>query len=100
ASGLFLSFTVASIGLVSPSRAADDAEPSVGALVTVTRATNACFSEMVRVTGFVVARQEAVVSPDSEGSLVTNLLVREGDTVTLNQELARLTPLPGGKSGV
>lgn len=67
--------------------------------MTVARATNACFSDMVRVTGFVVARQEAVVSPDSEGSQVTDVLVREGDTVALNQELARLTPPPGGKSG-
>ncbi len=67
--------------------------------MTVARATNACFSDMVRVTGFVVARREAVVSPDSEGSQVTDVLVREGDTVVLNQELARLTPPPGGKSG-
>ncbi|HRO01300.1 MAG TPA: efflux transporter periplasmic adaptor subunit, partial [Nitrobacter sp.] len=66
---------------MSPSLAASDTEPSAGALVTVVRATNACFSEMVRVTGFIVARQEAVVSPDSEGSLVTDVLVREGDTV-------------------
>jgi multidrug efflux pump subunit AcrA (membrane-fusion protein) len=66
--------------------------------VTVARATNACFSDMVRVTGFVVPRQQAVVGPDQEGSRVTNLLVREGDVVTLNQELARLTP-PPGKSG-
>ncbi|MDR6306232.1 multidrug efflux pump subunit AcrA (membrane-fusion protein) [Nitrobacter vulgaris] len=87
------------IGLVSPSYAADDTGTSGGALVTVARATNACFSDMVRVTGFVVARQEAVVSPDSEGSQVTDVLVREGDTVALNQELARLTPPPGGKSG-
>ena len=49
---------------------------------------------MVRVTGFVVPRREAVVSPDSEGSMVTDVLVHEGDTVTLNQDLARLTPPP------
>jgi multidrug efflux pump subunit AcrA (membrane-fusion protein) len=90
---------VTTIGVVSPSYAADDTGTSGGALVTVARATNACFSDMVRVTGFVVARQEAVVSPDSEGSQVTDVLVREGDTVALNQELARLTPPPGGKSG-
>jgi multidrug efflux pump subunit AcrA (membrane-fusion protein) len=90
---------VTSIGVVSPSYAADDTGTSGGALVTVARATNACFSDMVRVTGFVVARREAVVSPDSEGSQVTDVLVREGDTVVLNQELAKLTPPPGGKSG-
>lgn len=81
ASGLFFGVTLATLGVMSPSLAASDTEPSAGALVTVVRATNACFSEMVRVTGFIVARQEAVVSPDSEGSLVTDVLVREGDTV-------------------
>jgi RND family efflux transporter MFP subunit len=50
---------------------------------------------MVRVTGFVVPRQEAVVVPDSEGSRVTDVLVREGDIVKLNQELAKLTQPPG-----
>jgi multidrug efflux pump subunit AcrA (membrane-fusion protein) len=64
------------------------------ALVVVTKSTNACFSDLVRVTGFVVPRREAVVGADQEGSKVTDVLVREGDTVTDNQELARLTPPP------
>jgi multidrug efflux pump subunit AcrA (membrane-fusion protein) len=61
------------------------------ALVIVAKSTNACFSDLVRVTGFVVPRREAVVGADQEGSKVTDLLVREGDTVTDNQELARLS---------
>src|SRR5476649_3012488 len=64
------------------------------ALVIVAKTTNACFSDMVRVTGFVVPRKEAVVGVDQEGSKVTDLFVREGDMVTDNQELARLTPPP------
>src|SRR5215472_16285492 len=64
------------------------------ALVVVTKSTNACFSDLVRVTGFVVPRREAVVGADLEGSRVTDVLVREGETVTENQELARLTPPP------
>src|SRR6266849_6855287 len=64
------------------------------ALVVVTKSTNACFSDLVRVTGFVVPRREAVVGPDQEGSKVSDLLVREGDMVTDNQELARLTAPP------
>ena len=64
------------------------------ALVVVTKATNACFSDMVRVTGFVVPRREAVVGVDQEGYRVSDVLVREGDMVTENQELARLTPPP------
>lgn len=64
------------------------------ASVIVVRATNACFSDMVRVTGFVVPRREAVANVDTEGSKVTEVLVHEGDTVASNQELARLTPPP------
>ena len=82
------------VGFTNPSWSADDNGQAGGALVTVAKATNSCFSDMVRVTGFVVPRREAVVSPDSEGSMVTDVLVHEGDTVTLNQDLARLTPPP------
>src|ERR1700738_3150017 len=64
------------------------------ALVIVTKSTNDCFSDLVRVTGFVVPRREAVVGVDQEGSKVSDLLVREGETVSENQELARLTPPP------
>ena len=75
------------------SRPQESDTPS-SALVIVTKSTNACFSDLVRVTGFVVPRREAVVGADQEGSRVTDVLVREGETVTENQELARLTPPP------
>jgi multidrug efflux pump subunit AcrA (membrane-fusion protein) len=71
---------------------------SGSAIVIVTKSTNACFSDMVRVTGFVVPRREAVVGVEQEGTKVADLLVREGEMVTDNQELARLTP-PSGPSG-
>jgi multidrug efflux pump subunit AcrA (membrane-fusion protein) len=80
----------------------EEKETPGNALVIVTKTTNACFSDMVRVTGFIVPRREAVVGVDQEGFKVSDLLVREGDTVTDNQELARLTPPPaqaGGQSG-
>jgi multidrug efflux pump subunit AcrA (membrane-fusion protein) len=64
------------------------------AVVVVTKSTNGCFSDMVRVTGFIVPRREAQIGVDQEGSKVTDLFVREGDTVTDNQELARLTAPP------
>jgi len=80
------------IAMPAALRAAD------GIPVTVVKAKNACFSDMVRVTGFVVPKQEAVVNVDQEGSKVTDLLVKEGDIVTANQELARLTPPPGGNA--
>jgi multidrug efflux pump subunit AcrA (membrane-fusion protein) len=74
-------------------------ESASNALVIVTKSTNACFSDMVRVTGFVVPRREAVVGADSEGSKVTDLMVREGDIVTDNQELARLSAPPAQPGG-
>jgi multidrug efflux pump subunit AcrA (membrane-fusion protein) len=80
----------------------EEKETPSNAMVIVTKSTNACFSDLVRVTGFVVPRREAVVGVDQEGSKVSDLMVREGDTVTDNQELARLTPppaQPGAPSG-
>jgi len=69
-------------------------ETASNALVIVTKSTNACFSDLVRVTGFAVPRREAVVSADQEGSKVADVLVREGETVAENQELVRLIPPP------
>ena len=66
------------------------------ALVVVAKSTNACFSDVVRGTGFVVPRREAVTGVDQEGLKVADVLVREGEMVTDNQELARLAPLQAG----
>ena len=78
----------------STGRARKTKETPGQALVIVAKSTNACFSDLVRVTGFVVPRREAVVGADQEGSKVTDLFVREGDTVADNQELARLSAPP------
>ena len=77
----------------------EEKETPSNALVIVVKSTNACFSDMVRVTGFIVSRREAVVGVDQEGSKVSDVLVREGDMVTDNQELARLTPPPAQPGG-
>jgi len=79
------------------SRAEEKNTPN-NALVIVTKSTRDCFSDLVRVTGFVVPRREAVVGVDQEGSRVTDLMVREGEMVAENQELARLA-LPPVQSG-
>src|SRR5436853_1708431 len=63
------------------------------ALVIVAKTANACFSDMVRVTGFVVAKREAVVGPDQEGSKVTDLFVREGRSEEHTSELQSLRHL-------
>src|ERR1700759_2790208 len=67
----------------------EEKETQGKAQVVVTKSTNACFSDQVRVTGFVVPRREAVVGADQEGSKVTDLFAREGDVVTDNQKLPR-----------
>jgi len=77
----------------------EEKETPGNAMVIVTKATNACFSDLVRVTGFIVPRREAVAGVEQEGFKVAEVLVREGDVVTDNQELARLTPpAQGGRS--
>jgi len=75
---------------VRPTHAAEETGAS-GALVIVAKATKACFSDEVRGTGFFVPRREALVGVDTEGAKVAEVLVREGDLVTQDQELARLS---------
>jgi len=65
------------------------------AQVTAVRAVNACFSAVVRATGFLVPREEAMVFLDAPGFRVTEVLVREGDRVTSGQILARMTRQAG-----
>src|SRR6476469_9778558 len=96
-------FLVLAVGYYSfEHRSYPEAKETAGqSLVIVAKTVNACFSDMVRVTGFVVPKREAVVGADQEGSKVTDLFVREGDMVTDNQELARLSapPQQPGQSG-
>ena len=77
----------------TPASAADTGES--GVIVLVARASNGCFSAAIRVAGMLVARTEAIVIPEVEGYRVVQILAREGDTVTANQALARLTRQAG-----
>jgi multidrug efflux pump subunit AcrA (membrane-fusion protein) len=90
--GLMLGLVLVGLSPIVASAAEPVASPAGIATVTVAKATSACFSDLVRVTGFVVPRKLALVNVDSEGSKVTDVMVREGDVVTDNQELARLQP--------
>ena len=62
--------------------------------VKVIRVTPAWFTKEIRVTGFLVAREEAVVSLDIPDYRVSEVLVGEGDRVSSGQTLVRLTRLP------
>lgn len=58
-------------------------------------AAKACFSAQVRVTGYVRARREAIVSLEMDGYRVEDVMARPGDQVSSGQALARLVRLPG-----
>jgi HlyD family secretion protein len=60
-----------------------------GAIVIVVKATNECFTALVRASGFLVSRVEAAVGIEADGSRLTEVLVDEGDVVTAGQIMAR-----------
>ena len=59
------------------------------AQVVVVRASSACFSATIRVTGYLVARNEAVMNL-SQGDRVVEVMVTAGQQVTADQTLARV----------
>jgi HlyD family secretion protein len=65
--------------------------PAADMQVTVIRATQAWFAAKIRVTGFLVAREEAIVNLDMPGYKASEVLVGEGDRVSSGQTLVRLT---------
>lgn len=75
------------------------ADASAGAVVTVVKATTACFSDMIRVAGYLVPRRMAVVNVETDGYKLTEVMVGEGDLVTAGQVLARLTRQEGSSAG-
>ena len=59
------------------------------AVVTGVRASKACITEEVRITGFAIARDQAGISLPLPGYRVTDIFVGEGDKVKAEQELLR-----------
>jgi HlyD family secretion protein len=102
--GRLLSLLVAGFLCVAshPCLAADnpDADAPKGAAVTVLKAAKSCFSNLVEVTGLVLAREETAVRPERQGLKVAEVLVDAGDTVTAGQTLARLNLPDGGGSAL
>lgn len=83
-----------------PSLAADEADAPKGAAVTVLTAKKSCFSDIVEVSGTVIAREETAVRPERQGLKVAEILADAGDTVTAGQTLARLTLPEGGAMNI
>jgi HlyD family secretion protein len=81
-------FVVAGIAAASHG-AAESADTPLVAQVIVVRATNACFTKTIRVTGYLVARNEAIVNL-TQADRVVEVLAHEGDRVTADQTLARV----------
>jgi HlyD family secretion protein len=65
----------------------------------VTSAKQGCFSKLVRVTGYLLPAQLAVVTLELDGYRVSEIFAQEGDRVTEGGQLVRLTrvgqPQPG-----
>jgi HlyD family secretion protein len=79
-----------------PSFAADEADTPKGSAVTVLKATKACFSDVVEVSGIIRPREETAVRPERLGLKVMEVLADPGDAVTAGQTLARLSLPEGG----
>jgi HlyD family secretion protein len=83
-----VAFLIAATAAPWSARGETSSQPA--AQVVAVRATSACFSASIRVTGFLVAREEAVVTLDVPGTTVVEVSVKEGDRVTAGQTLARV----------
>jgi multidrug efflux pump subunit AcrA (membrane-fusion protein) len=81
-----------SLFLISESSSAQskDVDAQSAAQVIVVRAANSCFSSAIPVTGFLVARREAIVVL-SPGEKVAEVLAAEGDKVAADQTLVQIT---------
>ena len=77
------------LAVAAPESRSQQGNAPLIAQVIVVRATNACFSEVLRVTGYLVAREQAVVQL-AQGDRVVDVLAQEGTAVTLDQTLARV----------
>ena len=78
-----------SLGSAETNSPPEDSQAAVP--VIVVRAASACFTSSIRVTGFFVAKNEAVVTLDAPGMKIAEVLAIEGDHVKADQALARLT---------
>lgn len=75
----------------SAANAAAQATPAAGPSVTVTAARKTEIVQSVVVSGSMIARDEALVSPEIDGLVIVEILAEEGDRVKAGQVLARLS---------
>ena len=87
--------TVLAMAICGSALAGPTSDSPPGMAVSVIRVKRECFSDVVRVTGTVVPKEEMQVRPDAEAARVTQVLVKDGDSVSNGQALARLARLQG-----
>jgi HlyD family secretion protein len=95
-----LAATLLALASASPVCAVEEpVDPNApkGASVTVLTAKKSCFSDIVAVTGIVIARDETSVRPERQGLKVSEILAEPGDSVTAGQNLVKLTLPEGGQ---
>jgi HlyD family secretion protein len=85
---------------LQPAVAAEEADAPKGPAVTVLKAAKSCFSNIVEVSGIILAREETAVRPDRFGLKVAEVMADAGDTVTAGQVLAKLNLPEGGSQNV
>jgi multidrug efflux pump subunit AcrA (membrane-fusion protein) len=80
--------------------AADKTAPpnAAGTYVIVARAVQGCFFDTVRVSGYLVPRQDLQIPFEAEGYRITEVSAGEGDKVTSGQQLAILVRLTGDQA--
>jgi multidrug efflux pump subunit AcrA (membrane-fusion protein) len=96
----FVVFAAAALISLPAANAADKTAPpnAAGTYVIVSRAVQGCFFDTVRVSGYLVPRQEVQIPFEAEGYRITEVSAGEGDKVTSGQQLAKLVRLTGDQS--
>jgi HlyD family secretion protein len=74
------------------------APPNAATYVIVARAVQGCFFDTVRVSGYLVPRQELQIPFEAEGYRITEVSAAEGDKITAGQQLAKVVRLTGDQA--
>ena len=85
--GLPCAISMLAVAVAAPAGKSEEGNTPLVAQVIVARTTSGCFSEALHVTGYLVAREQAVVQL-AQGDRVVDVLAQEGALVTLDQTLA------------
>lgn len=81
---------VASLSMSLAEAAGDKPAQEPDTTVLVTSAAQACFSKVLKVTGFLQPKTPAILTLDLDGFQVAEVFASEGDRVNINQPLVRI----------